>query len=37
MSINSSTKYYQNNKEKLQEKACERYQDLCEEVKNKKR
>ena len=28
MSTDSSAKYYQNNKEKLQKKACERYQSL---------
>ena len=32
----SSTKYYQNNKEKLQKKARERYQSLSKEEKQKK-
>ena len=29
--------YYQKNKEKLSKKACERYQNLSEEEKDKKR
>ena len=29
----SSAKYYQNNKERLQKKACERYQSLSKEEK----
>ena len=36
MSKDSSTKYYQDNKETLQEKACERYQSLCRKKKKKK-
>ena len=36
MSKNSSAKYYQNNKEKLQKKSCERYQSFSEEEKEKK-
>ena len=35
MSKDSSTKYYQDNKETLQEKACERYQSLCRKKKRK--
>ena len=31
------TGYYQNNKEKLSKKACERYQNLSEEEKDKNR
>ena len=34
---NLSAKYYQENKERLQEKACERYQNLSKEKKEKKR
>ena len=33
---NLSAKYYQENKERLQRKACERYQNLSEEEKVKK-
>ena len=36
MSKGSSPKYHQGNKERLQKKACERYQDLSHEEKNKK-
>ena len=36
LSKDSSAKYYQKNKERLQKKACERYQDLSEVEKNKK-
>ena len=36
MSKNSSAKYYQSKKEKLQRKACERYQSLSKEKKEKK-
>ena len=36
MSKDSSTKYYQNNKERLQKKAPERYQSLSKEKKEKK-
>ena len=32
-----STECYHKNKERLQKKACERYQNLSEEKKNKKR
>ena len=35
MPTNSSTKYYQNHKERLEEKACERYQSLSKEEKQK--
>ena len=35
MSKNLSTKYYQENKERLQEKAHERYQNLSKEEKKK--
>ena len=35
MSKNLSAKYYQENKERLQKKARERYQDLSKEEKNK--
>ena len=34
---NLSAKYYQENKERLQKKACERYQNLSKERKEKKR
>ena len=37
MSKNSSAKYYQDNKEKLLKKACERYQSLYKEEKEKMR
>ena len=37
MSKNLSAKYYQENKERLQEKACKRYQNFFEEEKEKKR
>ena len=37
MSKNLSAKYYQENKERLQKKACERYQNLSKEKKEKKR
>ena len=33
MSKNSSANYYQDNKEKLQKLACERYQSLSKEEK----
>ena len=36
MSKNSSAKHYQSKKEKLQKKACERYQSLSKEKKEKK-
>ena len=36
MSKNSSTKYYQENKERLQKKACEICQGLSKEEKEKK-
>ena len=36
MSKNLSAKYYQENKETLQKKACERNQNLSKEVKEKK-
>ena len=36
MSKNLSAKYYQENKERLQKKACERYQSLSKEEKEKK-
>ena len=36
MSKDSSVKYYQDNKERLQNKACERYQSLSQEEKEKK-
>ena len=36
MSEDSSAKYYQNNKERLQKKARERYQSLSKEEKEKK-
>ena len=36
MSKTLSAKYYQGNKERLQEKARERYQNLSEEEKEKK-
>ena len=36
MSKGSSTKYYQNKKERLQHKAHERYQSLSKEEKGKK-
>ena len=35
MSKDSSPKYYQENKDRLQTKACERYQNLSKEVKEK--
>ena len=37
MSKNFSVKCYQENKERLQEKACETYQNLSKEEKQKKR
>ena len=37
MSKNLSAKYYQENKERLQKKACEKYQNLSKEKKEKKR
>ena len=37
MNNNSSAKYYQKNKGKLQKKSRERYQNLSEEEKEKKR
>ena len=36
MSQDLWAKYYQNNKEKLQKKACEKYQSLCKEEQEKK-
>ena len=36
MSKNLSAKYYQENKESLQKKACKRYQKVSEEKKRKK-
>ena len=36
MSKNLSAKYYQENKERLQEKACERHQNLSKDKKEKK-
>ena len=36
MSKNLSSKYYQENKERLQKKACERYQNISEEEKEKR-
>ena len=36
MSKNLSAEYYQENKERLQKKACERYQNLSKEEKGKK-
>ena len=36
MSKNLSAEYYQENKERLQKKACERYQNLFKEDKEKK-
>ena len=36
MSKDSSAKYYEDNKEKLQKKALERYQSLSKEEKEKK-
>ena len=36
MSTNSIAKYYQENKERLQKKACERYENLSKEEKEKK-
>ena len=36
MSKNLSGKYYQESKERLQKKACERYQNLSKEEKEKK-
>ena len=36
MSKDSSVKFYQNNKERLQRKACERYQSLSKEEKEKR-
>ena len=35
MSKNLSTKYYQENRERLKKKACERYQNLSKEEKEK--
>ena len=35
MSKNLSAKYYQENNERLKEKACERYQNLSKEEKEK--
>ena len=37
MYINSSAKYYQDNKERLQKRACERYQHLSNKEKEKKK
>ena len=37
MSQNLTVKYYQENKESLQKKSCERYQNLSKEEKEKKR
>ena len=36
MSKDSSAKYYQNNKERLQKKVCERYPSFSKEEKEKK-
>ena len=36
MSKDSSARYYQNNKERLEEKVCERYQNLSKEEKDEK-
>ena len=36
MSKDSSAKYYQNNKERLQKKSSERYQSLSKEEREKK-
>ena len=36
MSKNSSPIYYQNNKERLQKKVCERYESTSKEEKEKK-
>ena len=36
ISKDSSAKYYQNNKERLQKKSCERYQSLSKEEKEKR-
>ena len=36
MSTTLLVKYYQGNKERLPKKACERYQNLCKEQKEKK-
>ena len=36
MPKDSCAKYYQNNKERLQKKVCERYQSLSKEEKEKK-
>ena len=36
MSKTLLVKYYQGNKERLPKKACERYQNLCKEQKEKK-
>ena len=35
--LNTANKYYENNKEKLREKAKNKYRELCEEEKNIKR
>ena len=37
MTKNLSAKYYQENKERLLKKACERYQNLSKEEKQKKK
>ena len=37
MSKNLSAKYYQENKERLQKRACERYHNLSKEEKEEKR
>ena len=37
MSKHLSAKYYQENKERLQKKACQRYQNLSKKEKEKKR
>ena len=37
MYINSSAKYYQDNKERLQKRTCERYQRLSNKEKEKKK
>ena len=37
MYINSSAKYYQDNTERLQKRACERYQRLSNKEKEKKK
>ena len=36
MSKDSSAKYYQNNKDRLQKRSCKKYRSLSQEEKNKK-